>query len=114
LFCCFWERVGAITKFRHKLKFPHFLSFFFVFCCVGIGGFHCQFLAKAEPKLPFLILLQYDASIAFLLGFGMAMHYPSKFETICYGAQCIFGIIYKGHCRCICVVLNMSNTPPIV
>ncbi len=23
---------------------------------------------------------------------GKDMHYPSKFEKICYGAQCIFGI----------------------
>jgi hypothetical protein len=36
----------------------------------------------------FKILLQYDANIDFFLGFGMAMHYPSKFEKICYGAQC--------------------------
>jgi hypothetical protein len=32
---------------------------------------------------------------------GRAMHYPSKFEKICYGAQCISGIIYKGYCMCI-------------
>jgi hypothetical protein len=24
--------------------------------------------------------------IAFIIGFGKAMHYPSKFEKICYGA----------------------------
>jgi hypothetical protein len=43
-------------------------------------------------KCPFVswFKIQYDASIAFHLGFGMAMHYPSKFEKICYGAQCIF------------------------
>ncbi len=58
----------------------------------------------------FKILSQYDASTAFLLGFGMAMHQPSKFEKICYEAQCIFGITYKGYC----VVLRMSNTLPIM
>jgi len=29
---------------------------------------------------------------AFLLGFGMAMHYPSRFQYICDGAQNIFDI----------------------
>jgi hypothetical protein len=48
----------------------------------------------------FKILLQYDANIAFLLGFGMVMQNPSKFENICYGAHYIFGITYKGYCRC--------------
>jgi hypothetical protein len=32
---------------------------------------------------------------------GRVMHHPSKFEKICYGAQCIFGITYKGYCSCI-------------
>jgi hypothetical protein len=27
---------------------------------------------------------------------GKDMHYPSKFEKICYGAQCIFGIPWEG------------------
>ncbi len=39
---------------------------------------------KYFKKYPFVswfkILLQYDVNIAFLLGFGIAMHYPSKFE----------------------------------
>ncbi len=49
----------------------------------------------------FKILLQYDASTIFFLGFGMAMQNPSKFEKICYGAHCISRIIYKGYCKCI-------------
>jgi hypothetical protein len=31
------------------------------------------------------ILLQYDVSIIFLLGFGRVMQYPSMFQNICYG-----------------------------
>jgi hypothetical protein len=30
------------------------------------------------------------------------MHYPSKFEKICYGTQCIYGITYKGNCSVLC------------
>jgi hypothetical protein len=40
----------------------------------------------------FKILSQHDASIVFLLGFGMAMQYPYKFQKICYKTQMIFGI----------------------
>jgi hypothetical protein len=32
---------------------------------------------------------------------GRDMHYPSKFENICYGAQCIYGITYEGYWKCI-------------
>jgi len=32
---------------------------------------------------------------------GRVMHYPSKFEKIFYGAQCIYGITYKGYYMCI-------------
>jgi hypothetical protein len=32
---------------------------------------------------------------------GKVMHYPFKFEKICYGTQCIYGITYKGYYRCI-------------
>jgi len=32
---------------------------------------------------------------------GRAMHYPSKFEKICYGTQCIYGKTYEGYCRCV-------------
>jgi hypothetical protein len=39
--------------------------------------------------------------IALLLGFGRVMKYLSKFQKICYGAQCIFGIPYEGYCKCI-------------
>jgi hypothetical protein len=27
---------------------------------------------------------------------GKAMYYLSKFQKICYGAQCIYGTTYKG------------------
>jgi hypothetical protein len=48
-----------------------------------------------------MILSQYDANIVFLLGFGMTMQYPSKFQNTCYGALCISGIPYEGYCKCI-------------
>jgi hypothetical protein len=34
-----------------------------------------------------------------LIGFGGVMKYPSKFQKICYGTQCIFKIPYKGYCK---------------
>jgi hypothetical protein len=32
---------------------------------------------------------------------GKALHYPSKFEKVCYGTQCIFEKTYKGNYKCI-------------
>jgi hypothetical protein len=32
----------------------------------------------------------------------MAMHYPSNFEKICYGAQCISRLTYKGIISVLC------------
>jgi hypothetical protein len=40
----------------------------------------------------FKILSQYDVSTTFLLGFGMVMEYPCKFQKICYTIQMIYGI----------------------
>jgi hypothetical protein len=34
--------------------------------------------------------------IALLVGFGKVMKYPSKFQKICYGVQCIYGIAWRG------------------
>ncbi len=41
--------------------------------------------------------MQYDVVIAFLLGFGKAMQYPSQFQKICYEAQRIFKIRKDGN-----------------
>jgi hypothetical protein len=30
-----------------------------------------------------------------LLNFGRGMQYPSKFQNICYGTQCVFGIPWE-------------------
>jgi hypothetical protein len=50
----------------------------------------------------FNILSQYDANIVFLLGFGMVMQNPSKFEKICYGVHCISRITLKGIISVLC------------
>ncbi len=39
-----------------------------------------------------LITKYFNEGIGFLIGFGKAIQYPSMFQNICYGAQCIFGI----------------------
>jgi hypothetical protein len=39
--------------------------------------------------------------IAFLVGFGMVLQYPSKFQYICNGAQKIFYIPLKKYYTCI-------------
>jgi hypothetical protein len=40
----------------------------------------------------FMILLQNDVGITFLISFVRSMQYPSKFQKICYGAQRFYGI----------------------
>jgi hypothetical protein len=56
-------------------------------------------------KNPFVswfgLLSQYDASIVFKKTFGMIMQLTCKFQIICYRAQRIFWIPYKGYCMCI-------------
>jgi hypothetical protein len=48
-----------------------------------------------------LIINNLNEGIGFLVSFGVVMQYPSKFQKICYRAQRIFGILYKGYCMCI-------------
>jgi hypothetical protein len=57
-------------------------------------NFDLPSISKILKGLRFKILLQYDANIAFLLGFGMAMQYLYKFQKICYRTQRILGILY--------------------
>jgi len=52
--------------------------------------------------------------IVLLLSFGRAIQYLSKFQNICYGAQCISRIPCKGYYKCIEQLFAMNNTLPIV
>jgi hypothetical protein len=50
---------------------------------------------------PWCLIIKYlNEGIGFLVGFGVVMQYPSKFQKICYRAQKIYGIPYKGYYMC--------------
>jgi hypothetical protein len=70
----------------------HLLEFICRACYIE----HGIYILKHRFVSWFKILSQYDANTTFLLGFGMAMQNPSKFENILY-----LWIIYEGYCRCI-------------
>jgi len=66
----------------------------------GIAGVLCIFEHEQYPSSsvdPWCLIIEYlNESIDFLIGFGMTMEYPYKFQKICYGIQCISKIPYKG------------------
>jgi hypothetical protein len=45
-----------------------------------------------------LIIKYHNEGIGFLVSFSRVMQYPSTFQNICYGAQCIYGIPFSGYC----------------
>ncbi len=51
--------------------------------------------------------------IALLVGFGKVMKYPSKFQNICYGVQCIYEIAWRGIAG-VLTSFSHEQTPPIV
>jgi hypothetical protein len=65
----------------------------------GIGSVLCS--SKHEQYSssnvdPWYLIIEYpNEGISFLVGFGMTMQYPYKFQNICYGNQRISRIPYK-------------------
>ncbi len=66
----------------------------------AIVGVLCSFEHEQYPSCsvhPWHLIIKYpNDNIVFLGGFGRAMQYPSTCQMICYGAQCIFGILWEG------------------
>ncbi len=53
-----------------------------------------------------MVFIEYPKQgIGFVVSFGKVMQYPSKFQNICYGAQCIFEIPYEG---IVCILNNFG------
>jgi hypothetical protein len=51
---------------------------------------------------PWCLIIKFlSEGIGFFVSFGMVMQYLSKFQKICYRAQRIYGVPYKGYCMCI-------------
>ncbi len=58
---------------------------------------HGQYLSNNVN--PWCLITEYpNEGIGFLINFSKVMQYPSKFENICYGTQCIHGILYTWYC----------------
>jgi hypothetical protein len=64
-----------------------YLYLFESICENGISFFLKQIVSW------FIILLENDVGIAFLIGFAKAMQRFSKFQKICYGTQRLHGIL---------------------
>ncbi len=51
-----------------------------------------QYLSNSVD--PWCLIIKYlNEGISFLVGFGRATQYPSTCQKICYGTQCIYGIL---------------------
>jgi hypothetical protein len=62
----------------------------------GITNVLCSFEDEQYPSNSVnawgLITEYLNKGNGFLIRFGMTMQYPCKFQNICYGTQCIYGI----------------------
>jgi hypothetical protein len=68
----------------------------------GIVGVLCNFEHEQYPSNSvdsWCLITEYpNEGIGFLVGFGMTMQYPYKFQKIYYGTQSIFGTPHEGYC----------------
>jgi hypothetical protein len=66
----------------------------------GIVGVLCSFEIEHYPSNsidPWCLIAKYlNEGICFLISFGKATQYPCMCQKICYGAQCISGILGEG------------------
>jgi hypothetical protein len=71
----------------------------------GIVSVLCSFEDEHYPSNridPWCLITKYpNEGIGFLVGFGRVMQYPIMCQNISYGAQCIYGILRGGYCKCI-------------
>jgi len=72
-------------------------------CAINIPKHEqCPFDSINQNNL-LVVFIEYPKQLGstFLIGFGRLMQYPSKFQKICYGAQCIYGVPYERYFMCI-------------